>query len=74
MHRFLLPLIFIFCLSCAEQAALAPELPAEKAIAQAQVKATKHSKHIHRQQRDICNRLKQIQKRIEKNRKSKRKQ
>jgi hypothetical protein len=69
MHRFLLPLIFIFCFSCTKPTTFSPELPATKAVAYAQVETAKHTKRIKRQQRDICNRLKKIEKRLEKTKK-----
>ena len=66
MHWFLLPLIIIFCFSCAKAAPLYPEKPLQASVAYAQWETSHHTKHIHKQQRDICNRLKNIQKRIEK--------
>jgi hypothetical protein len=69
MHRLLLPLIFIFCFSCAKPTPFYPELPSTKAVAYAQVETAKHTKRIQRQQRDICDRLKKIQNRLEKTKK-----
>ena len=69
MHMFLLPLIFIFCFSCVEPTPFYSELPPTKAVAYAQVGTAKHTKRIKRQQRDICDRLKKIQKRLEKTKK-----
>ena len=66
-------LIVPFLYSC-QNSATAQEYSFEKEVAYAQVAKTKHAKHTKRarkQQRDICERLKRIQKRIErKNKKS----
>ena len=70
-------LIVPFLYSC-QNSATDQEYSFEKEVAYAQVAKTKHAKHTKRarkQQRDICERLKRIQKRIErkKNRKRNRK-
>jgi len=70
-------LIVPFLYSC-QNSATAQEYSFEKEVAYVRVAKTKHTKHTKRakkQQRDICERLKRIQKRIErkKNRKRNRK-
>ena len=57
-------LIVPFLYSC-QNSATAQEYPLEKEVAYVQVAKTKHTRRARRQQRDICERLKKIQKRIE---------
>jgi len=57
-------LIVPFLYSC-QNSATAQEYSFEKEVAYAQVAKTKHTKRARSQQRDICERLKKIQKRIE---------
>ena len=66
-------LIVPFLYSC-QNSATAQEYSFEKEVAYAQVAKTKHTKHtkrVRKKQRDICERLKRIQKRIEKRKKRK---
>ena len=58
-------LIIPFLYSC-QNSATAQEYSLEKEVAYVQVAKTKHTKRARRQQHDICERLKRIQKRIEK--------
>jgi len=70
MHQLLLALIIIFCTSCSQlDAATHQKISLEHGLAQAKTTKARYTKHIHKQQRDICNRLKKIQKRIEKKKK-----
>ena len=64
-------LIVPFLYSC-QNSATAQEYSFEKKVAYAQVSKTKHTKRARRQQRDICERLKKIQKRIERKKNRKR--
>ena len=57
-------LIVPFLYSC-QNSATAQEYSLKKEVAYVQVAKTKHTKRARRQQRDICERLKKIQKRIE---------
>ena len=65
-------LIVPFLYSC-QNSATAQEYSFEKKVAYAQVSKTKHTKRARKQQRDICERLKKIQKRIERKKNRKRK-
>ena len=65
-------LIIPFLYSC-QNSATAQEYSFEKKVAYAQVSKTKHTKRARKQQRDICERLKKIQKRIERKKNRKRK-
>ena len=57
-------LIVPFLYSC-QNSATAQEYSLKKEVAYVQVAKTKHTKRARIQQRDICERLKKIQKRIE---------
>tara|TARA_Y100000590_G_C14922409_1_gene714335 strand:- start:28 stop:279 length:252 start_codon:yes stop_codon:yes gene_type:complete len=68
MSRLLVLLIILpFIYSCNSPAA-AYELPSKKEIAYAKIANSeiKHTKHVKKQQKDICKRLRKIQKRLEK--------
>ena len=58
-------LIVPFLYSC-QNSATAQEYSLKREVAYVQVAKTKHTKRARRQQHDICERLKRIQKRIEK--------
>jgi|TARA_R110002096_G_scaffold415215_2_gene617008 membrane-bound lytic murein transglycosylase MltF len=66
MHWFLLPLIFTFCFSCSKPPSSKKGISSTKEVAYAQFEKTRNTQRIRRQQHDICDRLKKIQKRIEK--------
>ena len=61
---FITLLIIPFLYSC-QNSATAQEYSLEKEVAYAQVAKTRHTKRARKQQHDICERLKRIQKRIE---------
>jgi len=64
-------LIVPFLYSC-QNSTSAQEYSGESQLAYAQATKTKHTKRARKQQRDICERLKRIQKRIEKKKNRKR--
>jgi hypothetical protein len=68
MLRYLILLITFPLLCSCNSPAAAFELPSKKEIAYAQVANSKikYTKHVKKQQKDICNRLRKIQKRLEK--------
>ena len=73
MSRILALLIILpFIYSCNSPAA-AYELSSKKEIAYAKVADSRieYTKHVRKQQKDICERLKRIQKKIEKRKKNK---
>mgnify|MGYP003680147897 FL=1 len=76
MHWLLSILILIFCGSCDNPAMAIPGLPAikkERKLAYVKPVQVKHTKHVRKQQRKICDRLKKIRERLEKSRKRKKK-
>ena len=64
-------LVIPFLYSC-QNSATAQEYPLENQLAYSQATKTKHTKRAKKQQRDICERLKRIQKRIERKKQKKR--
>ena len=64
-------LIIPFLYSC-QNSASAQEYSVESQLAYAQATKAKHTKRVRKQQRDICERLKRIQKRIERKKNRKR--
>ena len=68
MLRYLILLITFPLLYSCNSPAAAFELPSKKEIAYAQVANSKikYTKHVKKQQKDICKRLRKIQKRLEK--------
>ena len=74
MLKMLITLLIIPFLYSCQNSTTAQEYPLEKELAYVQTAKTKHTKRAKKQQRDICERLKRIQKRIErKNQKKRRK-
>ena len=68
MLRYLILLITFPLLYSCNSPAAASELPSKKEITHAQVANSKikYTKHVRKQQKDICKRLRKIQKRLEK--------
>ena len=64
-------LIIPFLYSC-QNSATAQEYSFKKEVAYVQVSKTRHTKRARKQQHDICERLKRIQKRIERKKQKKR--
>ena len=72
MPRPLIALIIAFSCSCTNAtAADAGYSNKEVAIATVANSEIKHTKHVQRQQKDICKRLKRIQKKLERRKKNK---
>ena len=68
MLKYLILLITFPLLYSCNSPAAAYELPSKKEIAYAKIANSeiKHTKHVKKQQKDICKRLRKIQKRLEK--------
>ena len=73
MLKMLITLLIVPFLYSCQNSATAQEYSLEKEVAYVQVTKTRHTKRARRQQRDICKRLKKIQKRIERKKNRKRK-
>ena len=73
MLRYLILLITFPLLYSCNSPAAAFELPLKKEIAYAKVADSKikYTKHVKKQQKDICNRLRKIQRKLEKRKKNK---
>ena len=65
MLKMLITLLIIPFLYSCQNSATAQEYSLEKEVAYAQVAKIRHTKRARKQQHDICERLKKIQKRIE---------
>jgi len=66
---FFFPVLFMFCFSCAEPQSFSSEETLQVSVAYIQDEPTHHTKHIRKQQHDICERLKKIKKTLEKTKK-----
>jgi hypothetical protein len=73
MLKMLITLLIVPFLYSCQNSATAQEYSLKKEVAYVQVAKTKHTKRARKQQHDICERLKRIQKRIEKRKTLKRK-
>jgi hypothetical protein len=65
MLKMLITLLIVPFLYSCQNSATAQEYSLKKEVAYVQVAKTRHTKRARKQQHDICERLKRIQKRIE---------